>query len=403
MVFDMNSGNLLVFLLIISVGLIHFFIEEKMMADFGKEHQGKLYRLLAALPAWVLALVWIGIGFPLPIFYILLYLLRGIRFIFIAKDRTRGFFLLNLPFLYMIGAQMLFIGIMALAEHISMKNLLDDLLYRGLSVCFILFTTIAIDSLLLRKKQIQRIFDLAADSEEVKSFKAFVIAAVVYCLMDGILCFADPVPVYPPMFLIGSNLLLQFFLFQFISHVYSILRDRWMEERYLYVHKVEKQYEQKNRQLRNLVYTDELTGIFSRRYALDKARELIGAGSEFSLVFMDLDRLKMINDQGGHKEGDRYLKNFAALIGSFLQEGTTFARIGGDEFLILMPGYRRNQALEYMNQIREKLESDHRWPHPFSFSFGVASPEGGRRIDLETLLWRADKDMYEDKQRLKQA
>lgn len=399
----MNDGNLLIFLLIMIVNLIHFFTDEKMMEDFGREHQGKLYRLLTVLPTWMLILAWIGIGFPLPMFYIVLYLLRGIRVLSTAKDRTRGFFLLNLPFPYMIGIQMLFIGIIALLEHISMKNLLDDLLYRGISVSFILFASIGMNILILRKKQMQMIFDIAADSEEVRSFKTFVLAAVAYSLMDSILCFADPAPFYPPLFLIGSNLLLQFFLFQFISHVYSILRDRWMEERYLRVHKVEAQYEQKNQQLRDLVYTDELTGIFSRRYALEKMRELIGAGAGFSVVFIDLDRLKMINDQGGHAEGDKYLKNFAALLGSFLREESTFARIGGDEFLILMPDYQRNQAIEYMNGIREKLESDHRWAHPFSFSFGVASAEAGRGVELENLLWRADKDMYEDKQRLKQA
>lgn len=396
------SEDMLTCLFIAALCISHFIMTEKMISELETEKQSRLYRAIACLPSLSLILAWIIYGFPLPLFYMGLYGLRALRFVALPIDKMRRRLFFNVPFPCLINIQMLVIGVTALAEQTSMKSLLADLGYRAISIIIFLICNIIVDTLLLREKRIKTILDMVVDSEEVRSFMTFIWASILFSLIDSILCFSDTVPVYPPLFLVGSNLLLLFLLFQFILHVYTILKNRWLEERYLQMHLEEVQYEQKNQKLRNLVYTDTLTGIFSRRYAMEKMRKQKEAGTGFSLIFIDLDRLKLINDQEGHNMGDRYLIKFTKVLGDLLQPQDVFARIGGDEFIILMPEETEQSALRRMEQVRTELESDQRWNHPFSFSFGVSAMEAGDTADSEELLRKADKAMYLDKQRLKQ-
>ena len=116
-----------------------------------------------------------------------------------------------------------------------------------------------------------------------------------------------------------------------------------------------------------------------------------------ALVYIDLDRLKQINDSRGHIIGDQYLIMFANTFGACLRAEDVFARLGGDEFAVLLPGCCENDARNRMEEIRSRLARKEDFGYTISFSFGVAGITETQNSAAE-LLRRADLAMYRDKE-----
>lgn len=147
---------------------------------------------------------------------------------------------------------------------------------------------------------------------------------------------------------------------------------------------------------------DPLTGLLNRRY-LDESlpRELARTRREhrkLSLVILDLDHFKQINDQWGHEAGDAVLSQLAAILRSHLRDSDLPCRFGGEEFVVLMPGatlgeahIRIEQILEDVCNTRFQLNGVHL--PGISFSAGIAeSPSHGENADI--LLRSADRALY---------
>ncbi|HIJ31667.1 MAG TPA: diguanylate cyclase, partial [Gammaproteobacteria bacterium] len=111
--------------------------------------------------------------------------------------------------------------------------------------------------------------------------------------------------------------------------------------------------------LKQLSTTDELTGIGNRRVlTVELAREFsrsIRYLEPLSVMMMDLDKFKVVNDQYGHEVGDRVLKHFASQVQGFLRETDLFARYGGEEFTILMPGTGAQGGGQLAERIRQAV------------------------------------------------
>lgn len=103
-----------------------------------------------------------------------------------------------------------------------------------------------------------------------------------------------------------------------------------------------------SRQLKSLAITDELTGLFNRRFIFSTIEKMLSATSSkkvhHTLMLIDVDDLKPINDVHGHREGDKVLQLIADIGRKILRDGDVFARIGGDEFMLLMT--RTDKELE---------------------------------------------------------
>jgi diguanylate cyclase len=108
-----------------------------------------------------------------------------------------------------------------------------------------------------------------------------------------------------------------------------------------------------NRQLSKLLQVDPLTGVLNRKAAFEIAETEIDRSARFArpltFVVMDVDEFKAINDQYGHIVGDSVLKHFAQAVTACLRSIDTFARIGGEEFLILLPECHPDQAMESLS------------------------------------------------------
>jgi diguanylate cyclase (GGDEF)-like protein len=117
--------------------------------------------------------------------------------------------------------------------------------------------------------------------------------------------------------------------------------------------------EQLNKKLWEMSHTDELTTCFNRRYISSRLEEEIYRGLRYSLplsvVMMDLDHFKRINDTYGHLSGDQMLQHVAQTLRTTLRETDLVGRFGGEEFLLLLPNTDLDGAEIICNRLREKL------------------------------------------------
>jgi diguanylate cyclase (GGDEF)-like protein/PAS domain S-box-containing protein len=154
-----------------------------------------------------------------------------------------------------------------------------------------------------------------------------------------------------------------------------------------------------NRQIRILSFHDQLTGLYNRRYfkneleRLDQSRE-----HPIAVISADLDGLKLINDTIGHSEGDRYLQTGADLLKNSLHTSDILARVGGDEFALLLPRTDKVAAELLVNRIRRRLEHYNLKQKrlPLSISLGLAVSVS-TDYPLEEIYRLADNNMYTDK------
>jgi diguanylate cyclase (GGDEF)-like protein len=137
---------------------------------------------------------------------------------------------------------------------------------------------------------------------------------------------------------------------------------------------------------------DALTGLCNRQ-ALDESLENYLAlhhryGQTFSLAVFDLDAFQQINNEHGHLHGDRVLKQVAALLDESARETDLIARLGGEEFIAVLPGADLAGAGVFAERIRQMIDSR----SPVTLSAGVATVEQGD--DSKSLLTRADSALY---------
>jgi diguanylate cyclase (GGDEF)-like protein len=162
--------------------------------------------------------------------------------------------------------------------------------------------------------------------------------------------------------------------------------------------------EQALEQNRLLATQDELTGCMNRRAMTERLGRAVALATRLrtpcSVIMIDLDHFKQVNDRYGHAAGDEVLRTVAELTGAQLREVDTLARWGGEEFLILLPGATAPDAMICAERLQARL-AQARFPTistdlRLSFSAGIAAIGDGERV--ATLIERADKAMYQAKQ-----
>lgn len=145
---------------------------------------------------------------------------------------------------------------------------------------------------------------------------------------------------------------------------------------------------------------DHLTGILNRR-GFDLTAESLVPGcardrAPLSLLMLDLDHFKRINDSRGHAAGDRALVRFAGAIRSLLRGADVFARMGGEEFVVLLPRCGRSEAARIAERIRLAVAAFDGRDDGLTVSIGGhCAPDGG--ADVTTMIRRADLALYRAK------
>lgn len=155
-----------------------------------------------------------------------------------------------------------------------------------------------------------------------------------------------------------------------------------------------------NAHLREILTTDTLTGAHSRLFFVELAEQALrqnrASGLPTSMLMLDMDHLKSINDRHGHVAGDRALAEITRLCRDCLGPGDFMGRLGGDEFCVLLPGRDPHAAAAMAEDMRSRLRTaryDFAPDIPPSISIGIATTRDGSE-DYDSLFLRADSALY---------
>jgi diguanylate cyclase (GGDEF)-like protein len=151
--------------------------------------------------------------------------------------------------------------------------------------------------------------------------------------------------------------------------------------------------------IRYLSFHDALTGLYNRAYFEEELeRYNFPRYYPLSIMMVDINGLKVINDTFGHDQGDKLLQHLASLLNSISRKGDVVARLGGDEFAILLPSTTAEQVRDFHERIKKTCAEDNIKPIHLRPSIALGHvTQKGEYQDSKTLLKEVDKRMYQDK------
>ncbi|MFO8033779.1 MAG: sensor domain-containing diguanylate cyclase [Candidatus Bipolaricaulota bacterium] len=154
-------------------------------------------------------------------------------------------------------------------------------------------------------------------------------------------------------------------------------------------------------QLRQMAIRDPLTGLYNRRFLEEAAAHEVAKARRYrrpvAFLYLDVDNFREVNNRYGHRFGDEVLQRVAAFVLENVRDADYVFRLGGDEFLVLLPE-TDGEAYPVVKRLKEGMSAAFAdTPVALGLSVGVALWDGKGPFDLDTLLAEADRDMYENK------
>lgn len=163
------------------------------------------------------------------------------------------------------------------------------------------------------------------------------------------------------------------------------------------------QIQELNQQLKQQVDTDFLTGLSNRRkfccIVEQEMRRFSRSGTPLCLAILDLDKFKLINDTYGHDFGDKVLKHFAQVLSTTVRLSDTPARIGGEEFAIVLPDTSKEQGVNICTRVLKAEKTFDDEGNRLSYTCSIGLTEIHSDDDFTSLFSRADEMMYLAKER----
>jgi len=152
---------------------------------------------------------------------------------------------------------------------------------------------------------------------------------------------------------------------------------------------------------------DDLTGVYNRRAGLEILKQSIYLTQRYSqtltLCFIDIDDLKLVNDNFGHPEGDELIRRVIDVLKEHFRKSDYICRVGGDEFLVILTNCAMDAARPILERIKNDLAEQNLKERRYSIdiSFGLAEYSAAQNLSVDELLKLADDNMYLDKQQKK--
>ncbi len=198
------------------------------------------------------------------------------------------------------------------------------------------------------------------------------------------------------IYLYSSILILS--IIGFISIVfYLTIKRKWLHTK----KDLEKEIEEKTREILQQTYIDPLTDIQNRKAYVKKIDELFNEykryATIFSIILIDIDDFKQINDNYGHRAGDNVLIEFARLISSHLRESDFFYRIGGEEFIVLLPHTDLQNGHTLAEKLRKVIEEELTIIKNKTVTISLGLTQVNENDNEDTLYKRVDKFLYDSK------
>ncbi|WP_417518360.1 diguanylate cyclase [Marinobacter sp.] len=197
------------------------------------------------------------------------------------------------------------------------------------------------------------------------------------------------------LLVLGTVLVVSLYWNRYLAKANRKIRDTLND-----LHDVQAQLEDQNRMFKQQSITDALTGIYNRlkldedlSYAIKRSKR---TEKQFSVILLDIDHFKLVNDRFGHLVGDELLKAFSSLLVGSVRESDIVGRWGGEEFLIICPDTDLAGCKQLAEQLRKRI-SEHKFPEKrlLTASSGIAAHQHDEKAD--TLIARVDKALYRAK------
>ncbi len=171
--------------------------------------------------------------------------------------------------------------------------------------------------------------------------------------------------------------------------------------------KMVRKLENVQRELRILATTDPLTGLLNRRFFFELAKvemkRFMRNRNSLTVLMLDIDKFKRVNDRYGHKAGDHVLEEVSALLKQSLRDIDLIGRYGGEEFIILLPGSGKTSSMAVAERIRKDIENtdipiENNVIIHVTISIGIAEADPSGSCTLDALILQADKALYRSKE-----
>jgi diguanylate cyclase (GGDEF)-like protein len=227
------------------------------------------------------------------------------------------------------------------------------------------------------------------------------------------------VRVAPPLALSAGNFWLQWWVAEPVNpqslfttlvalamaNILGIIFSSWLHNHRLTEFRARLEENRVKEELSRLASTDDLTGALNRRKIMELAageyERFLRERRPLSVVMIDIDRFKKLNDTYGHEAGDLILTSFTAYVAKGLRHGDIWGRLGGDEFVLVLPDTPVEQAEAVAERLRLGLGEPVVWQGqqlPFTISSGIAAAREKDR-SIEPVIKRADKALYSAKRK----
>ncbi|HBE9376968.1 TPA: GGDEF domain-containing protein [Clostridioides difficile] len=326
---------------------------------------------------------------PLPLYYILFYIVSH-KLLLSRKSSTNNHFIPNMAVISFCILHLITVSTISLVKNTSPDIIFANMTYRLISILiasildFILWYSM--------NKIKEHIYIITQNQIEFSLFLKFIWFTLGYILFDSIQITFAPPSSLTSYFILGSNILLILQLIIFINHIYFIEKNIYLEKEHHRLKMIKQEQLLKVNLLKKKANIDELTSAYNRKFAFEKIQHYINNNLLFSLIYIDLDKLKTINDTYGHLAGDNYIINFSSIVIENLGIDDIFARIGGDEFIVIMPKSNENTTKEFIEKISKIMDNT------ISFSYGIVEVSSENKMTVEEIINIADIRMYTNKQ-----
>ncbi|EGT3655004.1 diguanylate cyclase domain protein [Clostridioides difficile CD149] len=326
---------------------------------------------------------------PLPLYYILFYIVSH-KLLLSRKSSTNNHFIPNMAVISFCILHLITVSTISLVKNTSPDIIFANMTYKLISILiasildFILWYSM--------NKIKEHIYIITQNQIEFSLFLKFIWFTLGYILFDSIQITFAPPSSLTSYFILGSNILLILQLIIFINHIYSIEKNIYLEKEHNRLKMIKQEQLLKVNLLKKKANIDELTSAYNRKFAFEKIQHYIDNNLLFSLIYIDLDKLKTINDTYGHLAGDNYIINFSSIVIENLGIDDIFARIGGDEFIVIIPKSNENTTKEFIEKISKIMDNT------ISFSYGIVEVSSENKMTVEEIINIADIRMYTNKQ-----
>ncbi|MEG0166468.1 MAG: diguanylate cyclase [Ruthenibacterium sp.] len=154
-------------------------------------------------------------------------------------------------------------------------------------------------------------------------------------------------------------------------------------------------------QLETMAFKDELTGLYNRRYGIQKLNELVNARAQFAVCMIDLDQLKKVNDRLGHTAGDEYITTVTQEMMRMKCDNCSLFRVGGDEFVMIKEGGCEREMRKAAAELERRISAFQR-NYTLSISCGILEVPANSDLTVEDIMAGVDEKMYVVKNEKKQ-